>query len=89
MAGVPLNVAEFEARAAVLGLAGNQSAQARKIGCAPSIHNRVLQRKRHANAVYVVGVLMLVGSDEVRRELAALFDLPGTLQADEREPVAS
>lgn len=65
----------FEARANELGLE-SQSAQARAIGVVTSIHNRALKGTRALSAEYALGVLRLVGSPELRREIDALFDIP-------------
>lgn len=73
MARLALRPKEFNARAAALGLE-SQSAQARAIRVAPSIHNRALAGLRGLNGPYVVGVLWLVGDDVVRAHLKALFD---------------
>ncbi|MFI7468214.1 hypothetical protein [Nonomuraea sp. NPDC049646] len=75
---------EVETRLTELGY-DSQSAQARAIGVVPSIHHRALKGSREPNAEYVLCVLYLVGSDEVRREIKALFDITSR----ECEPVAS
>lgn len=71
---VRLRRGEFEARVLELGLT-KKTAQARAIGVGHSIHHRALTGERPPNAEYVLGVLMLVGSDDVRREIDALFDI--------------
>ncbi|HUR74401.1 MAG TPA: hypothetical protein VMZ00_08995 [Sporichthya sp.] len=79
---VALRPDEFKARANALGIHG-QSAQARAIGVAPSIHHRALTGERPPNALYALRLLQLVGSDELREEIDALFhiDLDESVQA--------
>jgi plasmid maintenance system antidote protein VapI len=76
---VSLSRAEFERRAAERGL-GSQTEQARAIDVAPSIHNRALAGKRALSAEYALGVLLVVGSDQIREEIHSLFDVPATTQ---------
>lgn len=76
---VRLRREHFEAKARSLGLDSNTS-QARAIGVHHSIHSRALHNKRELNSAYVIGVLMLVGDDNLREQVKALFDV--------EEPVA-
>jgi hypothetical protein len=69
---VALRRTKFESRAAELGL-DSQSAQARAIGVAPSIHHRVLKGERGMSAEYALGVLRLFGDDHLIAQIEALF----------------
>jgi hypothetical protein len=53
----------------------SESAQARELDVAPSIHHRALKGDREPNAFYALRVLWTLGSDDIRREIDALFDL--------------
>jgi hypothetical protein len=70
---VKLRRTEVETRLLGLGLTAKTD-QARAIGVGHSIHHRALTGERPPNAAYVLGVLMLVGSPDVREEIAALFE---------------
>jgi hypothetical protein len=64
---------EFENRARARGL-DSQSAQARALDVHVSIHNRVMNGvTRELSGPYALAVLLLVGSEEVRNEIKALF----------------
>ncbi|MFI6793616.1 hypothetical protein ACIBG4_40430 [Nonomuraea sp. NPDC050383] len=70
---VKMRLDEFEDRAAKLGLK-TQTAQARAIGVHVSIHNRVLTGvTRELSGPYVIGLLRVFGSEELRKEIDALF----------------
>lgn len=74
MALVKLRRYEFEARAKRIGVE-SQSAQARAIGVHVSIHHRALNGVQNdLSGTYVLGVLWLVGDDNVRRHIRSLFE---------------
>ena len=73
---VALRRTKFESRAAELGL-DSQSAQARAIGVAPSIHHRVLKGERGMSAEYALGVLLLFGDEHLIAQIKALFGRAG------------
>ena len=79
---VALRPDEVKARAHALGIHG-QSAQARALKVAPSIHHRALTGERPLNAFYALQVLRVFGSDELRKEIDALIhiDLDESAQA--------
>jgi hypothetical protein len=63
----------FEARAQEQGLA-TQTEQAQAIGVSDSVHSRALAGHRAPNGQYVLGVLRLLGSEDLRREIDELFE---------------
>lgn len=68
-----LRSGEFVGKARRLGL-NSKRAQAAAIGVHESIHGRMLQRQRPVSGPYVIGVLMVVGDESVRRLVQSLFE---------------
>ncbi|MDP4500998.1 hypothetical protein [Nonomuraea turcica] len=75
MARIKLRRPEFERRAATCGL-DSQREQAAALGVHESIHSRALNGRITLSAPYVIGVLRLLGSDQLRAEIDAVFDVP-------------
>jgi hypothetical protein len=67
----------------------SESAQARLLDVAPSIHHRALKGARELNAFYSLRLLMTLGSPAVRDEINALFALDMPASTVEPEAVAS
>lgn len=63
---------EIDGRMRELGL-HSESAQARELDVAPSIHHRALKGDREPNAFYALRVLWTL-CPELRKEIDALFD---------------
>ncbi|WP_055477660.1 hypothetical protein [Sphaerimonospora mesophila] len=72
---VALKRRAFEDRAHRLGLT-TQTAQAAAMGVHFTMHHRALTGERQAlSGRYVLGVLRLLGDDNVRKHIDALFDV--------------
>lgn len=66
--------AEVTARFNALGL-DSESAQARALDMAPSIHHRALKGARELSAIYALRLLVQL-APSVRDEVEALFEFP-------------
>jgi hypothetical protein len=75
---VRLRREQFETQARQLGFE-SQSAQARAIGVHQTIHHRAIHGARELSGSYVIGVLLLVGDEQVRKQIADIFDVADNL----------
>lgn len=80
MARVTLRREQFEREARTRGL-DSQTKQARAIGVCDSIHSRAMQGKITLSGPYVLGVLLLLGDERLRRQVQQLFDVTEEMAA--------